>query len=106
MQQLAETAVQSIGMKSASGGEFGCGVENAGDDHGQDEVAGAAGKRIEDGVELEVAQTAEDGGGMAVRKGAGDEEGIGQGRFAGRERARQGRAESFDLLSGQMREIG
>jgi len=106
MEQFAETAVESIGVKAASGGELRGGVEDAGGDHGDDEIAMAAGNRIEDGIELEIAQAPEDGRGVAVRKGAGDEERIGQGRAAGRERASQGQAESMDLMNGQMREIG
>ena len=43
---------------------------------------------------------------MTVWKGAGDKEGIGQGRAAGRERTRQGQAEGFDLMRGKMGEVG
>jgi len=55
LEQLAETAVESVGVKTASGGEFGGRVEDAGEDHGEDEIALAAGTRIEDGIQLEVA---------------------------------------------------
>jgi len=101
LEQLAETAVERVGVKSASGGEFGGRVEDAGDDHGEDEIALTAGNRVEDGIELEVAQTAEDGGGVTVGQGAGDEEGIGQGRADGSQRACQSQAEGFDLLWGR-----
>ncbi len=52
LEQLAETAAESVGVKSASGGEFGSRVEDAGDDHGEDEIAVAAGTRVEDGIEM------------------------------------------------------
>lgn len=106
MEQLAETAEESVGVKSASGGKFGSWIEDAGDDHGEDEIAVAGGKRVEDGIELEVAQTAEDGGSVTMRQGAGDEEGIGPRGGANRERAGQGGAEGMDLLLGEMGEIG
>jgi len=89
MEQLAETAVERVGAKTASGGEFRCGVEDSGDDHGDDQIALAAGSGVEDGIELEVAHTAEDGGGVPVGRRTGDEEGLGQGQTGGRQRARQ-----------------
>src|SRR5580658_7883206 len=51
-EQLAETAVKSIGVKAAGGGEFGGGIEDAGDDHRDDEIALTAGLRIDNGIEL------------------------------------------------------
>jgi hypothetical protein len=79
MEQLAETAVQGIGVQAASGGEFGGGVEDTGHDHGDDESAVVAGMGVEKGVELEVTQEAEDGGGVTVGQGAGNDEGLGPG---------------------------
>src|SRR5258708_4039137 len=50
LEQLAETGVESAGVKAASGGEFGSRVEDSSDDHGQDEIAVATGNRVEDGI--------------------------------------------------------
>ena len=105
-EQLAETGVESGGVKAASGGEFGSRVEDSSDDHGQDEIAVAAGNRVEDGIELQVAQAAENSGGVTVRKRAGDEEGIRQGRSGGWKRAGQGQAEGIDLMRAEMRDVG
>ena len=49
---LAEAAVKSIGVKATGGGELGGRIEDAGDDHGDDEIAQMARLRIENGVEL------------------------------------------------------
>jgi hypothetical protein len=106
LEQLAETGVESAGVKAASGGEFGSRVEDSSDDHGQDDIAVAAGNRVEDGIELQVAQAAENSGGVTVRKRAGDEEGIRQGRSGGWERAGQGQAEGIDLMRAEMGDIG
>ena len=106
LEPFAETGVKSVGVKAASGGELGGGLEDAGDDHGSDEVAQSAGDRVQEGIELEMAQAAQDGGDMAVREGAGDEEGIGQGRAEGGQRARQSQAEGFNLMRGEMGEVG
>ena len=76
-------------MKAAGGGEFGGGIEDTGADHGDDEIALAAGTGIENGGELELAQGTEDGGYMAVRTGTFDDEGVGP-RSAGRGRGRAG----------------
>ncbi len=69
--------MESVGVKAASGGEFGSRIEDTGDDHGEHEIAGPAGLRVEDGIEVEVAQAAEDGGGVTVGKRTGDVESIG-----------------------------
>src|SRR5260370_33917854 len=72
------------GMKAAGGSELGGRVEDAGDDHGDDEGAlGATGTR-EDGFEKEAAQGSESGGDVAVRGGEGEQESVREGgpRFA------------------------
>src|SRR6204780_3521124 len=98
--------MESGAMKAAGGGKLGGRLDDAGNDHGDDEIALTTGSRVEDGIQFQVAQATEDGGDMAVRKGAGDAEGIGQRRGGGRWIASQGRAESCNLLGGGMSEIG
>src|SRR5260370_25312263 len=73
-----------VGMKAAGGSELGGRCEDAGDDHGDDEVAlGATGTR-EDGFEKEAAKGTESGSDVAVRSGAENQESVGGGdeRFA------------------------
>jgi hypothetical protein len=43
---------------------------------------------------------------MAVRQGSGDDEGILQGGRGGSQRAGQGRAEGFNLMGGEMSDVG
>src|SRR6202050_5301480 len=97
--------MESVAMKAAGGGKLGGRLDDAGNDHGDDEIALTTGSRVEDGIQFQVAQATEDGGDMAVRKGAGDAEGIGQRRGGGRWIASQGRAESCNLLGGEMSEV-
>jgi hypothetical protein len=68
VEDLTETVLEGIAVKPASSSKFGGGLEDACHDHGDDEIALAAGSRIEDDIEMEVAQTAEDGDDMAVRQ--------------------------------------
>ena len=83
MEQLTQRAAESIGMKSARGGEFGCWLQYASRDHRQDEIAIAVGMLIEEAVEMQLAQSAEDGGDVAVRAGADDVEGLRQSNAEG-----------------------
>jgi hypothetical protein len=106
MEEIAEAVVEGVGVEAASGREFGSRIENAGDDHGDDEIAIAAGNRIEDGVQTEFAERSENGSDVAVRKGAGDAEGVRQGGNRSGEGAGQSGAESFDLTRGEMGEVG
>ena len=106
MEQLAETAVEGVGVKAASGSEFGCGVDDAGHDHSNDEIAVVAGKGVENGVELEVTEAVEDGHGVTVRKRAGNDKGLGQGRASRSERAGQSGTEGIDLMRAQVRDVG
>src|SRR5713226_5619606 len=73
-----------IGMKAAGSSEFGGGFEDAGDDHGDDQIAfGATGAR-EDGFQKEAAEGAKSGSHVAVRSRTENVESIGEGdkRFA------------------------
>jgi hypothetical protein len=67
---LAETVVEGIAVKAAGGSQFGGGRDDAGNDHGDYEIARAAGSRVEEGIQLQSAQTTEDRGDVAVGKGA------------------------------------
>ena len=98
-------------MKAAGSGELGCRIEDAVDDHGDDEVALAAGEGVEDGIELEEAQATKDSSDMAMREGTGDGEGSRQRESRRRNKtgnsgAFEDKAEGFDLLRGPMREVG
>ena len=64
-------------METARGGEFGGGRENAGHDHGHDQVTLRARRTRENGLQAESAQSAENGGDMAVRSGALNAESVG-----------------------------
>jgi hypothetical protein len=62
------------------GGEFGGGRENAGHDHGHDQVTLRARRTGENGLQAESAQSAENGGDMAVGSGALNAESVGRER--------------------------
>ena len=106
MEHLTETVAEGVGVKPASGSQFGCRIYDAGNDHGDHEIALPAGSRVEDGIQLQVAQATEDRGDMAMRKGSGNVEGIRQRRRGGGQRSGQGGAESLKLLRGEMRDVG
>ena len=107
MEHFAETVVEGIAMKPASGSQLGGRLDDAGNDHGDDEIALTAGSRVEDGIQLQVAQATENRGDMAVRKGAGDAEGIGQRRGGcSRQGASQGQAEGLNLIGTEMGDVG
>ena len=92
-----------IGMKAAGSSEFGGGIEDAGDDDGDDQIAlGATGAR-EDRFQKEAANSAESGGDVAVRSRALNVESVGGGdeRFA-----LEDTAEGVDLGGGPRREVG
>ena len=67
MEHLAETVMESIAVKSAGGSQFGSRLDDAGNDHSDDEIALPARCGVEDGIQVQVAQATEDGGDMAVR---------------------------------------
>jgi len=102
-EQGSQRGGSGVGMKAAGGSEFGGRFEDAGDDHGDDEVAlGATGTR-EDGFEKEAAKGTESGSDVAVRSGAENQESVGGGdeRFAF-----ENTAEGDDLSGGPRGEIG
>ena len=69
-QDLAEGGDSALRVQGASGGQFGAGVDDAGDNHGDDEVAPATGRTSDEGMQAELLEGAEDGGDMAVRVAA------------------------------------
>jgi hypothetical protein len=77
LEQLTESAAESIGVQGTRGGEFGSGFQNARDDHGQNQIALAAGLFCDEMVELQFAQATEDSGDMTMRAGANDIESLG-----------------------------
>ena len=68
-----ETAVSDQG---ACGGEFGAGVDDAGDDEGDGEIAVPAGGAGDEGVEAESSEGSEDGGDVPVGEAAAAGEGF------------------------------
>jgi hypothetical protein len=106
VEDLTETVVEGIGVKATSGSQFGRGIDDAGNNHGDDEVAMAAGSRIEDGIEVQVAQATEDRSDMAVRQGASDAEGVWQRGGGDSQRAGQCQAEGVNLLRREVSDIG
>src|SRR5260370_11530394 len=93
-------------MKPARRSQFGGRVDDAGYDHGDDEIALWAGRGVEDGIQVQVAQATENCGDVAMRKGSSDEEGILQRRRRRSGRAGQDQAEGLDLMGGEMRDVG
>src|SRR5580700_838833 len=53
-----------LAVKPASGSQFGSRLNDADNDHSDDEIALPAGSRFEDGIQLQVAQATEDRGDM------------------------------------------
>src|ERR1051326_7585519 len=66
-------------MKSAGGGQFGCGFQNARDDHGDDQISLRAWGTGEEGLQGKAAQGAERGGNVAMGSGALNLESFGRG---------------------------
>jgi len=109
IEQFPETAVKRIGMEASRGGEFGSGIGNAGDDHGENEIALAGRFGVKDGLETEFTERAENGGDVTVRAGTLDEESVRQGASGGsdnRFRVGQSAAESVNLLRAEMSDVG
>ena len=63
---MAEGGDRAFGVQAAGGGEFGASVDDAGDDHGDDEVTLTGGGTSDEGMEGELAEEPEDGGDVAV----------------------------------------
>jgi hypothetical protein len=105
VEEFPKRAAEGIGVKSTRGSEFGGGFQNAGHDHGHDQIEFAAGMLVEESVELQPVQGAEDSGNMAMRSGAEDIEGEGK-RGAHGSGAFQDGAKGLDLSRRPMREVG
>src|ERR1017187_9816016 len=105
MQQLPQSAAESIRMQGARSGQLGGWVENAGHDQGHDQIEFASGLGVDESVELQGAPCAEDRGPLAPRAGADDITGLRQ-RSADGSGALQERAEGAQLTRGPMGEVG
>ena len=91
------------GRQRTGGGELGCGIEDAADQQGKDQVAAAIVTRAEDTVEADVAGDAERSGDMAVRQAADDGEGL---TLGGDDRAAlEHAAQTLDVGSGPVGKI-
>ena len=75
--------VWAVWEESAGGGKLGAGIEDAGHDHGDDQVALAGATAGDEGFEAALAQAGEDGGDMAVGQGADDVKGVMEGDVGG-----------------------
>lgn len=62
--------------RAPRGGQFRARIDDPGGDHGQDKVATAVAAGSQHGVEADFPRGAERGGGVPVRQGAGDGEGV------------------------------
>ena len=91
------------GERARGGGELRDGIEDAADEHGQDEVAAAVAVGAEDAVEADLARGAEGGGDVAVRQAAGDGEGVALGGDDGA--AFEHAAQAFDMGGGPVGEV-
>src|ERR1022692_4417778 len=105
MQQLPQSAAESIRMQGARSGQLGGWFENAGHDQGHDQIEFASGLGVEEPFEMQAAQGAEDRGHVAMRAGADDIEGLRQ-RGADGSGALQDRAEGVELSGGPMGRVG
>ena len=105
MEELPQRTAESVGVKSARGGKFGSRSEDTGGDHRQHQITIAVGILVEETVEMQFADGAEDGGDMAVRAGADDVEGLWQ-RGTDGSGALQDGAQGVDFGWGPVGEIG
>ena len=76
VEHLAERGDGGFGRQGAGGGELRLGVDDAGDEQGEDELAVAAGAAGEQGRESELADGGEHGGDVAVGEAAEAGEGV------------------------------
>ena len=102
-ERLAEGGDGALGGEGAGGGELGPGVNDAGDDEGEDEVSEAAGAPGDEGVQLELLEGAEDGDDVPVGEAADAGEGV-----LGRDEAvaAEDAAEGLDGGVGELGEVG
>ncbi len=102
-EQFAEARCGGGGRQRTGGGELGCGIEDAADQQGEDQVAAAIVIRAEDAVETDVARGAERSGDVAVRQAADDGEGL---TLGGDDRAAlQHTAQTLDVGNGPVGEV-
>ena len=104
LQSLAEGGDGALRGDGARGGQFGAGVDDAGDDHGDDQIAQAAAGTSDEGVQAELLEGAEDGGDMAVGVAADDGEGVVGG--AQSDAALEEDLQAVDDVIGALGEIG
>ena len=102
-ERFAEAGGRRGGRQRPGGGEFGDGVEDAADQHGEDEVAAAIAVGAEDAVEADLARDAEGRGDVAVRQLAGDGESVALGGDDGA--ALEHAAQAFDVGGGPVGEV-
>jgi len=103
-ENVAEAGRRGGRIEHAGGGQLGGRRNQAGHDHGDDEIAEAVAGGTEDAIEADVAQRAEHGGDMAVRQGAPHDDALPVGRRGGA--ALEQCAQSLDELARPIREIG
>ena len=70
-EEFSEGGDGGFGGQGACGGEFGTGVDDAGDDEGDGEIAVPAGGAGDEGVEAESSEGSEDGGDVSVGEDCG-----------------------------------
>jgi hypothetical protein len=105
MEEFGESAGKGVGMKGTRGSEFGGGFQDAGDDHGHDQIEFTAGMFVDEGIEMQSVQGAEDSGNVAVRAGADDVEGLRK-RGTDGSSALEDSAHGIDLSRRPMGEVG
>ena len=91
-------------VQTASGGQFGAGVDDPSNDHGDDQIALAGGGTSDKGMEAEIPEGAEDGRDMAVRGAANDGQQV-VGR-AESETAVEEDTQALDDVRGTLGEVG
>jgi len=104
LQQVAEGGDGAFRVQTAGGGELGACVDDAGDDHGDDEVALAGGGTSDEGVEAELVEGTEDGGDVTMGIAAHDGE-----QFVGRaesDTALEEDPQALDDVRGALGEVG
>jgi hypothetical protein len=106
-EEFAQTAGGSVEAHAASSGEFGGRLDDAGDNHGADQIAPAGRSGADDVVQAEGAKRAKDSGDVAVGERASNHE-RGRGGRGGRGEgfALQDAAEGIDPSLRPMGEVG
>jgi hypothetical protein len=102
-ENVAEAGCRGGRIEHAGGGELGGRRNQAGHDHGDDEIAGAVTGGTENAIKADVAQRAEHRGDMAVWQGAAHDDALLVGRCSGA--ALEQRAQSLDELAWPIREV-